>query len=230
MDLGGGVKMDFVLIRPGSFMMGCEKLYVAKPVHKVTITKPFYMGVYEVTQAQWKALLGDNPLWFKGDGLPAENVAWDDCQKFLAKLQQKAGPGMICRLPTEAEWEYACRAGSQAGYCFGDDKGGLGEYAWYKANSGDRTHPVGQKKPNAWGLYDMHGNVWEWCADWYGLDYYAQSPAEDPNDPAVGNYRILRGGSWISSPGGVRSDFRRMSNPSRWDSFVGCRVVMSARK
>ena len=229
-DLGGGVKMDFVLINAGSFMMGSKKGANGKPVHKVAITKPFYMGVYEVTQAQWKALLGDNPLWFKGDGLPVENISWDDCQKFLAKLQEKAGPGMICRLPTEAEWEYACRAGSQTAYCFGDDKGGLGDYAWYRANSENKTHPVGQKKPNAWGLYDMHGNVWEWCADGYGFLYYAKSPAEDPKGAAETDYRVLRGGSWESNPGSLRSDFRRRSDPLRWDSFVGCRVVMSAQE
>jgi formylglycine-generating enzyme required for sulfatase activity len=141
--LDGGVKMDLVLIKPGTFMMGSEKgKEWDRPVHEVTITKPFYMGVYEVTQAQWKAVMGDNPSDFKGDDLPVEMVSWEDCQRFLAKLKEKAGEGMACRLPTEAEWEYACRAGSKTEYCFGDDAGSLGEYAWFDKNSEGKTHPA----------------------------------------------------------------------------------------
>jgi formylglycine-generating enzyme required for sulfatase activity len=229
LDLGGGVKMDFVLIRPGSFMMGSEKGDDEKPVHKVTITRPFYMGVYKVTQAQWKAVIGDNPSSFKGDDLPVEQVSWEDCQRFVAKLKEKAGQGMICRLPTEAEWEYACRAGTKTEYCFGDDEGGLGEYAWYRANSEGKTRPVGQKKPNAWGLYDMHGNVWEWCEDGYSAGYYAKSPEADPKGPSTTAYRVLRGASWGSSANDLRSASRLWYYPSgRYYFYRCCRVVMSA--
>jgi formylglycine-generating enzyme required for sulfatase activity len=227
--LDGGVKMDFVHVRPGSFMMGSEKGEAdEKPVHEVRITKPFYMGIYEVTQAQWKAVMGDNPSNFKGDDLPVEQVSWEDCQQFLAKLKEKAGQGMICRLPTEAEWEYACRAGSRTEYCFGDDEGALGEYAWFNLNSG--THPVGQKKPNAWGLYDMHGNVWEWCADWYNERYYANSPTDDPKGPDFGPVRVLRGGSWDDFAGRVRSAYRSRPLPLGRYCSIGCRVVMSAQE
>ena len=232
-DLGGGVKMDFVLIKAGSFMMGSEKDYAyadERSVHEVTITKPFYMGVYEVTQAQWKALMGDNPSGFKGDDLPVEMVSWEDCQKFLAKLKEKAGQGMICRLPTEAEWEYACRAGSKTEYSFGDDVGSLEDYAWFRANSEEKTHPVGQKKPNAWGLYDMHGNVFEWCADGYDAGYYAKSPEDDPKGPAAAGSRVLRGGSWGYHADDTRSAYRIRVDPSGRRSYCGCRVVVSAQE
>jgi formylglycine-generating enzyme required for sulfatase activity len=158
-----------------------------------------------------------------------EQVSWADCQNFAAKVKEKARKGMICRLPTEAEWEYACRAGSKTDYCFGDDPTKLSEYAWYDANSEQKTHPVGRKKPNAWGLYDVHGNVWEWCQDWYGEDYYENSPADDPKGPDSGPARVLRGGSCDSDPRGVRSGLR--SRGSRYPSgkilYRGCRVVLS---
>ena len=227
-DLAGGVKMDFVLIKPGSFMMGSEKGRPdEKPVHEVRITKPFYMGVYEVTQAQWKALMGDNPAHFKGDDLPVEQVSWEDCQRFVAKLKEKAGEGMACRLPTEAEWEYACRAGTKSEYCFGDEEGGLGEYAWYAANSESKPHPVGQKKPNAWGLYDMHGNVWEWCQDWKGD--YAAGAQSDPKGPSLAGGRVLRGGSWFLLAGFLRSASRCCA-PADRGSLVGFRLAVSAQE
>ena len=234
-DLGGGVKMDFVLIKAGSFQMGSEKGDPGeKPVHGVTITKPFYMGVYEVTQAQWKAIMGYNPSEFKGDDLPVECVSWEECQKFVAKLKEKAGQGMACRLPTEAEWEYACRAGSKTEYSYGDDAGALGEYAWFDGNSEGKTHPLGQKKPNAWGLCDMHGNVWEWCADWLDPGYYAKSPPEDPKGPngpgGLPPIRVWRGGCWVSDAFFERSAFRGRISPSDRDYFSGCRVVMSAQE
>ena len=163
-DLGGGVKLDLVLIPAGSFTMGDDN----ETAHKVRITKPFYLGKYEVTQEQWKAVMGSNPSHFNGPKNPVEQVSWDDCQQFLVKLNTKSsGPGSKFVLPTEAQWEYACGAGSTSKFCFGDDEKQLGEYAWYDANSGDKTHPVGEKKPNAFGLHDMHGNVGEWCQDWY---------------------------------------------------------------
>jgi len=187
LDLGGGVTMKLVLIRPGKFMMGDEK-----DQHEVAISKPFYMGVTEVTQAQYEAVMGTNPSHFKGATNPVEMVFWNDAAEFCKKLSEKTR--QTFRLPTEAEWEYACRAGTQTAFSFGDDPSALGDYAWWGRNSAKTTHPVGQKKPNAWGLYDMHGNVWEWCADWHGA--YPKDPVTDPSGPATGRYRVLRGGSW----------------------------------
>ena len=207
MDLGSGVKLEMVLIPGGRVpdglaRFGQGRLSDEKPQHRVRITKPFYLGKYLVTQEQWEAVMGSNPSHFKGPKNPVEQVSWDDCQKFLEKLNAKSGPGAgKFQLPTEAQWEYACRAGSTTRYCFGDDESGLGEYAWYGANSGGKTHPVGEKKPNAWGLYDMHGNVWEWCQDWYDGGYYANSPTDDPTGPATGSYRVFRGGGWVARRG-----------------------------
>jgi len=225
-DLGGGVKMEMVLIPAGSFMMGEDKgNNWEKPVHKVNITKPFYLGKYEVTQEQWEAVTGNNLSEFKGPKNPVERVYWDDCQAFLDKLNAKTGgQGGKFVLLTEAQWEYACRAGSTGKFCFGDDENQLGEYAWHGKNSGSKTHPVGQKKPNAWGLYDMHGNVWEWCADWYGEGYYAKSPADDPSGPTTGEYRVNRGGSW--GPAGLcRSALRGADVPGSLFNDLGLRVA-----
>ena len=142
-----------------------------KPMHEVRISKPFYLGKYEVTQGQWQAVMGNNPSRFKGDpNRPVEQVAWEDVQAFMRKLNAIEG-GTTYRLPTEAEWEYAARAGTTTAYSFGDDPRLLGEYAWYSENAKGKTHPVGQKKSNAWGLHDMHGNVWEWVQDWYSKPY-----------------------------------------------------------
>jgi formylglycine-generating enzyme required for sulfatase activity len=160
----GSVALDLVLIQPGSFTMGDDggDGSAEKPAHKVTISKPFYLGKYEVTQDQWEAVMGANPSYFKGPENPVEDVSWDDCQKFLKKLNERLpGTGGTVRLPTEAEWEYACRAGTTTKYSFGDTRSDLGEYAWYGGNSHNKNHPVGEKKPNAWGLYDIHGNVCE---------------------------------------------------------------------
>ena len=215
-DLGNGLSMEFVLIQPGTFLMGTTKSdgasAGAKPQHKVTISKPFYLGKYMVTQEQWQSLMGNNPSPHKEAKCPVE-VIWNDCQRFLAKLQEKA-PGMNFCLPTEAQWEYACRAGSTGDYCYGDGIANLGEYAWYIDNSGLKPHPVGLKKPNAWGLYDMHGNVLEWCADWFGEDYYAHSPSKDPQGPSSGKSKITRGGSCRLIPAFVRSSFRLYGLPS----------------
>jgi formylglycine-generating enzyme required for sulfatase activity len=218
-DLGGGVGIEFVLIRPGSFSMGSEK--GEEPVHTVTISKPFYLGKYEVTQEQWQALMGVNPSEFKGPKNPVESVSWEDCQAFVEKLNAKAGAGAF-RLPTEAEWEYACRAGTSTEFCFGDAKAALGEYGWYKGNSESKTHPVGTRRPNAWGLYDMHGNVREWCQDGYG-DYGADA-ATDPKGREGDTTRVHRGGAWEDDSGDCRAASRHGEAPGFVIDF-GCRLV-----
>jgi formylglycine-generating enzyme required for sulfatase activity len=219
LDLGKGVLMKLVRIRPGKFMMG-----EGNDQHEVTISKPFYVGVTEVTQAQYEAVMGTNPSKFKGATNPVETVSWNDATEFCKKLSEKTRQAV--RLPTEAEWEYACRAGIKTGFSFGDADDGLGDYAWYNANSGGTTHPVAKKKPNAWGLYDMHGNVWEWCADWCGD--YPKGAVTDPQGPASGSYRVLRGGAWITDPDICRSALRRndISPGGRYFDF-GFRVVVS---
>jgi formylglycine-generating enzyme required for sulfatase activity/serine/threonine protein kinase len=162
-----GIGMELILVPAGSFMMGSTNgSGDEKPVHEVRISQPFYMGKYEVTQAQWQAVMGNNPSYFKNcDSCPVEQVSWDDAQQFLARLNER-NDGFHYRLPSEAEWEYACRSGTT-----GDYAGDLNSMAWYRENSGTKTHPVGTKQPNAWGLYDMHGNVGEWCQDWYHANY-----------------------------------------------------------
>jgi formylglycine-generating enzyme required for sulfatase activity len=228
LDLGGGVKLNLVLIPAGNFMMGSTPedaggwKFFECPQRGVTLTKPFYMGVFEVTQAQYEAVMGANPSQFKGVDLPVEKVSWDDAAEFCKKLSEKTG--RTVRLATEAEWEYACRAGSQARFSFGDDEEPLPDHAWYRENSGEKTHPVGQKRPNAWGLYDMHGNVGEWVSDWLGS--YRKAATTDPTGPATGGRRVLRGGSYRAKPAHFRSAFRNYSDPDdRWNS-VGFRVVV----
>jgi formylglycine-generating enzyme required for sulfatase activity len=164
--------------------------------HEVALTQGYYLQTTPVTQGQWETVMGSNPSRFKdgGSDCPVECVSWFDAREFIQKLNEKKEGE--CRLPTEAEWEYACRAGSETAYNFGADAKKLGDYAWHGKKSGIKTHPVGQLRPNAWGLYDMHGNVWEWCRDWYG-DYPAD-PVTDPNGPDDGEFRVLRGGSWAS--------------------------------
>jgi formylglycine-generating enzyme required for sulfatase activity len=220
LDLGGKVTMKLVLVPAGTFMLGEEK-----DQHEVTLSKPFYMGVTDVTQAQYEAVIGTNPSQFKGPTNPVEMVSWTDATEFCKKLSEKARQAV--RLPTEAEWEYACRAGAKTPFCFGDADEGLGDYAWYSANSDQKTHPVGQKKPNAWGLYDVHGNLWQWCADWYGD--YPKGAVTDPQGAASGSRRVLRGGCWFSSPEHCRAAYRVSIDPgSRLSSYgYGFRVVVS---
>jgi len=201
-----GIGMKLVLIPAGEFMMGCTESPQGMwrtfgppaadeyPQHKVRITKPFYLGVYEVTQAEYEKVMGRDPSYFKGASNPVERVDWHDAKKFCKKLSAKEGK--TYRLPTEAEWEYACRAGSTTLYSFGDTSAGLDYYAWGTWNSDRQSHQVGQKEPNTWGLYDMHGNVWEWCADRYDSQYYANSPKDDPTGPPSGTLRVVRGGGW----------------------------------
>ena len=228
-DLGKGIKLEMVLIPAGEFLMGSPELdkdafLSEKPQHRVRITKPFYLGKFLVTQEQWEAVTGSNPSKFKGPKNPVETVSWDDCQQFLGKLNAKSAAGVgNFQLPSEAQWEYACRAGSKTRYCFGDDESKLGEYAWYDKNSGNTTRPVGEKKPNGWGLYDMHGNVWEWCQDgWDG--YYKESPVDDPSGPTGGSGRVGRGGSWYFPARRCRSADRFGLRPGSRSYNLGLRV------
>lgn len=226
-DLGNGVKLEMIAIPGGSFLMGSNDYDDEKPIHRVTLS-PFHIGKFQVTQAQWREVMKTNPSHFKGDNLPVEKVSWDDAVSFCEKLSKQTGK--TYRLPTEAEWEYACLAGSIGKYCFGDDEALLKDYAWYYENSGSKTHPVGEKNPNNWGLHDTHGNVWEWCQDWYSNDYYAelskQGEAINPQGPATGDYRVLRGGSWVYDHMGARAVYRFDDLPADRNFFTGFRVVL----
>ncbi|MCY3017923.1 MAG: formylglycine-generating enzyme family protein [Planctomycetota bacterium] len=193
-----------------------------KPAHDVTLSAPFHMGKYEVTQAQYAAVMGTNPSHFRGANLPVEQVSWNDAAEFCRKVSEKAG--LVVRLPTDAEREYACRAGTTTTYYTGDTEADLGRAAWYSANSGGKTHPVGQKEPNAFGLYDMHGNVWEWCQDWY--EGYKPGAVVDPQGPPEGQLRVLRGGSWGNRAGYCRSAYRLRGFPDYRFDFIGFRVVV----
>jgi formylglycine-generating enzyme required for sulfatase activity len=221
---GNSIGMKFVLIPADDFMMGSEEYDDEKPVHKVKISKPFYLGIYPVTQTEWKAIMGDNPSYFKGDDLPVESVSWNDVQDFIKKLNKKEGTNKY-RLPSEAEWEYAARAGTTTRYYFDDDESKLGEYAWYNANSEGKTHEVGHKKPNAWGLYDMHGNVWEWMQDkWHNS--YDGAPADGSAwESGDGSDRVGRGGSWTHDAGGCRSAVRGGDAPGDRDFVLGFRLL-----
>ncbi|MCG3196475.1 MAG: Serine/threonine-protein kinase PknD [bacterium] len=218
------IGMKLKLIQPGSFRMGSEKGdNDERPVHEVRITKPFYLGVYPVTQDEYEAVIGNNPSHFKSSSRPVESVSWDDAIDYCRKLSAKEG--VQYRLPSEAEWEYACRAGSTTEYCCGDGESRLGQFAWYSGNSGYKTHPVGQKQPNSWGLYDMHGNVWEWCQDWYH-DSYVGAPTDGSAWKSEGGpYRVIRGGDWGYSAGYCRSAGRDWDGPHGRINFIGFRLA-----
>jgi formylglycine-generating enzyme required for sulfatase activity len=223
-DVGGGVAMDFVLAPAGSFTMSCDDdLPGAPPRRRVTIEKPFYLARYETTQAQWQAVMGSNPSEFDGPNNPVENVSWDDCRRFLAKLNERTH-GTRFHLPTEEQWEYACRAGSTTKWNCGDDESAVEQCAWFAKDSGRSTHAVGGKKPNAWGLYDMHGNVWEWCDD--------APPGECGDGPArVAADRVFRGGSWYFTAAGARSGCRAWGDAAELRrSTVGFRVAMNVAR
>ena len=216
--------MEFVYIEPGCFMMGSmEGESNEQPVHRVCLTRGFKLGKYEVTQAQWQQVMGYNPSYFKncGGDCPVENVSWDDAQAFVQKLNGLTGRQY--RLPTEAEWEYACRGGGrEETYCGGESADSL---AWYRDNAGMQTHPVGRKRPNGLGLYDMSGNVDEWVQDGYADDYYRNSPVNDPQGPSNGSYRVIRGGGWYFDASFVRSTRRPGYGPGYREDFLGFRLV-----
>ena len=223
--------IEMVFVQGGTFMMGAtpeqgnDCLEREKPVHQVTLSE-YYIGKYEVTQGQWKEVMSGNLSRFTGDdNLPVENVSWDDVQEFIRKLNGKTGENY--RLPTEAEWEYAARGGSQSrGYKYSGSNT-LGDVAWYDNNSGNKTHPVGTKKANELGIYDMSGNVWEWVEDWYGE--YSDNAQTNPAGPLMGSYRVNRGGSWDYVARNARVSFRNFSDPgSRYDS-LGFRLARSSK-
>lgn len=256
--LKNSIGMEFVYIKPGKFVMGSSLTKKDKDMnatlHQVALTKGFYMQTTEVTQGQWKAVMGNNPshfnkhqsespsytsnrpllydiilpywlLFFHNDNYPVEGVSWNDTQEFIEKLNKLEGDKY--RLPTEAEWEYAARAGSTAQFCFGDNTNSLKDYAWYENNSGAITHPVAQKKPNVWGLYDMHGNVWEWCEDLY--DDYPIGPVANPTGPEFSydpqrRDRVLRGGSWDNRAWHCRSACRNAADGR--SAHYGFRLVL----
>jgi formylglycine-generating enzyme required for sulfatase activity len=214
--------MEFVLIPAGTYSMGAHG---ARQGRQVTISQPFYLGKYVVTQAQWMAIMGTNPSRFPGEDHPVESVSWDDVQEFIRTLNAREWGGKY-RLPTEAEWEYAARAGATTAYCFGSDARHLDAYAWYAANARGTTHPVGQRQPNAWGLHDMHGNVWEWVQDWYGT--YPAAPARDPQGPAAGSHRLRRGGGWHSDAHECSVAYRSTIKAGDCYSTLGFRLLRTA--
>jgi formylglycine-generating enzyme required for sulfatase activity len=244
---------NMVFIPPGTFRMGSPTNEVDRwgwedPQTAVTISRGHWMGKYEVTQGEYQAVMGSNPSWFNGDrtvdggtnygtdlNRPVESMVWSAATNYCGLLTQweraagRIATNSVYRLPTEAEWEYACRGWTSTRFSCGDDPGytNLTNYAWYRDNSGGTTHPVGQKLPNPWGLYDMHGNVWEWCQDWHG-DYYAGGVALDPQGPATGSARVYRGGAWTSYARDCRSAARSgNAYPVLWYGYFGFRVVLA---
>ncbi len=265
-DLSETIKMEFVLVQPGAFMMGSTKGGgFERPVHRVIISRPFYVGRYEVTQGQWDAILGKEDRlkrWGKaklrptalGPNKPMGLTSWNDWQEFVRALRKKVrDSSRSCEtssgeaqtptshefdyefsLPTEAQWEYACRAGSTTAYCFGDDPAELKEYAWICAEDAlpprEREWPdlsVGGKKPNNWGIHDMHGSVWEWCTDWWDKEYYSKSPPKDPQGPETGTFRVMRGGVYTRYGRFARSAFRYFMPPNLADHATGARLVIN---
>jgi formylglycine-generating enzyme required for sulfatase activity/serine/threonine protein kinase len=226
------IAMKFKLIPTGTFVMGSmDHASDEKPMHEVRITRPFYLGVTEVTNAQWQAVMGgDPPAHWNEPDRPVETVNWTEAMAFCSRLSEQPeelAAGRVYRLPTEAEWEYACRAGSTTQWSCGNDSNVLRDTAWFDANSGGQTHPVGQKKPNAWGLHDMHGNVAEWCSDWYGGYSDSDAPLSDPIGSSAGSYRVVRGGDWFNNFKFCRSTARSGVNTPRRSNDVGFRLAMS---
>ncbi len=221
------IDMKFAWVPPGSFLMGGNANDKEKPVHCVALTRGFYMGVYPVTQAQWQSVMGYNPSRnvssFRGGDRPVEMVSWDDCQDFCGRLRELTGKPI--RLPTEAEWEYACRAGTTSDYCTGSDEAALRKTGWFQGNSNSQTQPVGKLAANAWGLFDMHGNVWEWCQDLHGA-YGSADGVIDPQGATSAVDCVCRGGAWNSRPEHCRAAHRGKFGPGDRDGDVGCRVCV----
>ncbi|MDR3228391.1 MAG: formylglycine-generating enzyme family protein [Puniceicoccales bacterium] len=229
--LSNNVSLEMLPVAAGSFTMGSPSSEPSEAQHRVRITRSYWLGKYEVTQAQWQAVMGSAPSYFEGAQHPVESVTWNDAMEFCAKLtnQERAAgrlpTGYRYTLPTEAQWEYACRAGTTGSY---GGSGNLNEMGWHAANSGDKTHDVGGKSPNAWGFYDMHGNVWEWCSDWYDSYCYPSGSVSDPTGPNSGSDRVLRGGSWHYDSGCCRSAYRLYFSPSlRNIGGMGFRVALA---
>ena len=227
-ELGISVPLRMALIPAGEFLMGSPETEEGRyedegPPHRVRIAKPFYLGIYQVTQEQYEAVMGENPSFFKGAKHPVERVSWGDAAAFCRKVSEKTGETV--RLPTEAEWEYACRAGEPTPWNLNDVS--FKEKAWHDRNARGRTHPVGELKPNRWGLYDMHGNVCEWCQDWYGA--YQAGEQTDPRGPDTGDSRVLRGGAWNSDPTHCRSALRDSLKADDRDDVAGFRVAVDVR-
>jgi formylglycine-generating enzyme required for sulfatase activity len=234
---------EFVFIPAGTFQMGttdAERSWLLEqkawsqfnecelPAHQVTISKPFLMGKFEVTQRQWKQVMGNNPSAFKGEDLPVDSVSWEEVMRFLQKINHDT-PAKY-RLPTEAEWEYCCRADSTNAFGLGRSGETVAPvhvacYAWFRGDADNRTHPIGEKRPNAFGLYDMHGNVWEWCQDWYAPDFYSRSPKVDPCNTEPSTERCFRGGSWFLDWANLRASYRSGNLPSFKSQYVGFRLV-----
>ena len=241
-ELTNSIGIKLVLISKGTFMMGSPESEEGRreneTQHEVTISNDYYLGAYEVTQTQYQTVIGNNPSCYQGAlvgnqnaDLPVENVSLDDAVEFckkLSELPEEKKAGRVYRLPTEAQWEYACRAGSKTIYSFDDEEGLLPEYGWFKRNSSQRTHTVGLLEPNAWGLYDMHGNVWEWCSDWYGE--YPKGAVSDPTGPTMGTDRVNRGGCWLYLAANCRSASRNWAKSSYQDGLLGFRVALSSSK
>lgn len=226
-----GVRFEMVEVRGGTFRMGatseqggdaCDN---ERPVHNVTLDS-YYIGKTEVTQALWKAVMGSNPSHFQGDNLPVECVSWGDCQTFIEKLNALTGKSF--RLPTEAEWEFACRGGNKSRGNKYSGSNDLNRVAWYGDNSGSRTHTVATKLPNELGIYDMSGNVWEWCADWY--DGYSGKALSNPSGPTSGSGRVNRGGSWINFARFCRTSDRVGNHATRLASYLGLRLVVTIQR
>ena len=223
-----GVSFEMVYVEGGTFVMGATSEQESdaydneKPVHSVTLSG-YYIGKCEVTQELWEAVMGSNPSHFKGAQNPVESVSWNDCQNFIKKLNSLTG--RTFRLPTEAEWEYAARGGNQSSHYKYSGSGNIGNVAWYDDNSGSKTHAVGTKSPNELGIYDMSGNVYEWCSDRYG-GYYSAGAQTNPQGPSSGSYRVLRGGSWYYYARRCRVSHRGGSGPDNSSSDYGLRLVL----
>ena len=226
--LGDDLRIEFITIPAGEFLMGCVSDSFdcdddEKPAHRVKISNGFEIGKYEVTQAQWMSVMGSNPSHFRGSEHPVENVSWYAAREFVGRLNRARDP-YAYRLPTEAEWEYAARSGASIPF-----SGNLRDIAWHWANSENRTHKVGTKQPNDWGLHDMLGNVWEWCSDRYAGGYYSKSPASNPHGPSQGGLRVMRGGSWYRYAWFLRYSARFRARPDASYRHVGFRCVRTKR-